>query len=217
MIRLVIHSSCVLRGELLAGMLSQCCSLAMVEVCDHLDATLASIDQLRPDLLLLDCDAWADGCERAVGHLLTLRPEARYLLLSSDPRHDPLRHQWPQALLHPPGADLTWQTLLDALNSLNDSMPDPTLAPPLPDAACFEALCPREQRVLDLLGTGLGSREIALRLGLSLQTVETYRKSLSAKLGVSGARLVRVAVLSRCVRFQRHSAVVGQAWRHRLG
>jgi hypothetical protein len=33
---------------------------------------------------------------------------------------------------------------------------------------------------------------------LCLNTVETYRKTISAKLGLSGVELVRAAVLHRC-------------------
>lgn len=50
-----------------------------------------------------------------------------------------------------------------------------------------------------LVGRGLLNKEIAHELGLSLQTVETYRKTLAQKLGISGAELVRAASLHRCV------------------
>ena len=39
---------------------------------------------------------------------------------------------------------------------------------------------------------------IVQRLGLSLSSVETYRKTIASKLGVSGPELVRLAVLLRC-------------------
>ena len=60
-------------------------------------------------------------------------------------------------------------------------------------------LTPRELRVFLLVGRGLLNKEIAHELGLSIQTVETYRKALSHKLGISGAELVRAASLHRCV------------------
>ena len=41
------------------------------------------------------------------------------------------------------------------------------------------------------------NKQIAQELGLSVATVETYRKSISAKLGLSGAELVRAAALMR--------------------
>jgi len=45
------------------------------------------------------------------------------------------------------------------------------------------------------------NKEIAARLDLSVATVETYRKGVAAKLGVSGAELVRIATLYRCLRW----------------
>jgi DNA-binding CsgD family transcriptional regulator len=42
-------------------------------------------------------------------------------------------------------------------------------------------------QVFQLLGSGLGSREIAAHLNLSIKTIETYREHLKRKLGVQTA------------------------------
>ncbi len=56
-------------------------------------------------------------------------------------------------------------------------------------------LSDRELEVFTLIGRGLGTREIAERLGLSVKTVETYREHLKEKLALgSGAELTRRAV-----------------------
>jgi len=52
--------------------------------------------------------------------------------------------------------------------------------------------------LLEALGRGLVNKEIALELSLTVATVETYRKSVASKLGVSGSELVRIATLYRC-------------------
>jgi DNA-binding NarL/FixJ family response regulator len=62
-------------------------------------------------------------------------------------------------------------------------------------------LSPREQRVIEALGRGLLNKEIAVELNLSLATVETYRKGVASKLGISGSELVRIATLYRCWRW----------------
>ncbi len=67
----------------------------------------------------------------------------------------------------------------------------------LPQLQAIQRLSPREQRLLQELGCGLLNKEIAARLRLSVATVETYRKGVAAKRGVSGAELVRLAVLAR--------------------
>jgi DNA-binding NarL/FixJ family response regulator len=79
------------------------------------------------------------------------------------------------------------------------------LSLPALSAACDQQLSaiarlqPREQRLLRELGCGLLNKEIAARLGLSVATVETYRKQVAAKLGISGAELVRLATLYRAI------------------
>jgi DNA-binding NarL/FixJ family response regulator len=55
----------------------------------------------------------------------------------------------------------------------------------------------REWEVFVALGEGLSNKELAKALGMSTRTVETHRKSISRKLGMSGAALVRLAVLER--------------------
>lgn len=61
-------------------------------------------------------------------------------------------------------------------------------------------LSEREQQVLRLLAEGLRNREIAERLGVSVKTVETYRRRLMQKLGCASlADLIRYAVREKLV------------------
>ena len=55
----------------------------------------------------------------------------------------------------------------------------------------------REWQLFVALGDGLSNKELGVRLGISTRTVETHRKAIARKLGVSGAALVRLAVLQR--------------------
>jgi DNA-binding NarL/FixJ family response regulator len=60
----------------------------------------------------------------------------------------------------------------------------------------LDALSNRELEVFRLIGLGLKKADIAVRLNLSPNTVETYRVNLKSKLGVtSGAELHRLAFL----------------------
>lgn len=53
----------------------------------------------------------------------------------------------------------------------------------------------RELEVFDLIGRGIGTREIAERLGIAFKTVETYRENIKEKLVIeSGPELARRAV-----------------------
>lgn len=59
----------------------------------------------------------------------------------------------------------------------------------------LEILRPREADVFRLIGQGLKTTDIGRQLGIAKSTVETYRKGIAAKLGASGAELVRLATL----------------------
>jgi len=63
------------------------------------------------------------------------------------------------------------------------------------DAVAVESLTPRELEVLELLADGLPNRQIALRLGMSPETVKFHVAQISGKLGVSNrTEAVRVAI-----------------------
>lgn len=69
----------------------------------------------------------------------------------------------------------------------------------VPERGAWEslaALSDRELEVFRLIGLGLKKTEIAVKLNLSPNTIETYRMNLKSKLGItSGAELHRVAFL----------------------
>ena len=57
-----------------------------------------------------------------------------------------------------------------------------------------DQLSNRELQVLELIGNGLGTAEIAARMGLSVKTVETYRQRIRQKLSLkNGAALASFA------------------------
>ena len=68
-------------------------------------------------------------------------------------------------------------------------------------AGTVESLSDREIQVLELIGSGVGSSEIAKRLNLSVKTVESHREHIKTKLGLRRApELVQYAynwVMSR--------------------
>jgi DNA-binding NarL/FixJ family response regulator len=66
--------------------------------------------------------------------------------------------------------------LLRSLAARSGSAARPTDSP-------MEVLTDRELEVFGLFGSGLGTKEIAIRLGLSAKTVETHRALLKEKLG----------------------------------
>ena len=58
---------------------------------------------------------------------------------------------------------------------------------PRPPKNGTEPLSDRELHVLELLGVGMSTREIAVSLSLSFKTIETHRENIKRKLNIRGA------------------------------
>ena len=189
-------------AQSIGGVLSEVAGLRILGVCASVADAEALIRRSPPRLLVLDV-ALADAAYRdLVALLLRLRPDAELLFLAAlaaqfQPPDDlapitigvvdktqswdallvPLQHWMHRSGFHPQGELPGCQHQLDF----------------------SRRLCPRERRLLRELGCGLLNKQIASRLDLSVATVETYRKNVAAKLGVSGAELVRLATLYRAL------------------
>jgi|SRR5215831_995979 len=59
-------------------------------------------------------------------------------------------------------------------------------------ATSLEGLTNREMHIFQLLGSGLGTRQIAASLGLSVKTIESHRENIKHKLHLGSSRELRV-------------------------
>jgi DNA-binding NarL/FixJ family response regulator len=53
----------------------------------------------------------------------------------------------------------------------------------------------REREILALIGRGYSTKQITHELGITQRTVETHRRNICSKLGLSGAALIHQATL----------------------
>lgn len=62
----------------------------------------------------------------------------------------------------------------------------------------MKPLTPTEKHILDLVGQGMSSVEIAVAMNLSEHTVESHRRNMLAKFGAkNAAEMVKKAIYSR--------------------
>jgi DNA-binding NarL/FixJ family response regulator len=185
-------------GQSIAGVLSELAGLVVLGVCASVAEACALIRQSPPQLLVLDVELGAENYRDAADLHLQLSPRGVLLFVTA------LASQFT-----PPG-DLAERTIavVDKAEPFDEllvvlkrwwlnSQQQSALPGCLQQLQAIQLLAPREQRLLQELGCGLLNKEIAARLQLSVATVETYRKGVAAKLGVSGHELVRLAVLAR--------------------
>lgn len=179
---------------------------ALLETFDDIDvvATLSNgqeaVDQvelLRPDVILLDLNMPVLGGLTATEILLERAPDTRILILSM--------HDTPEyittALAH--GAmgyvlkDAPTEEVRIAIDHVMDgkrylcNRASGSLTP----QSGAEVLTSREQTILLQLARGLSNKQVGEVLGISVRTVETHRKNIKRKLGISStAGLTRYAM-----------------------
>jgi DNA-binding NarL/FixJ family response regulator len=188
-------------GQAVGGLLAEHCCLELVGVFSSLAQAIAFIDHSPPDLLLLDvhCESeqgqtWQD----AAAALHQRNPDGRLIVITdvSEQFVPPLELE--PILLGIVDKHHDWDDLVRMVIRMQEARPRRSHMSNPQWRLQVDQLAPRELRVFQALGRGLLNKEIAQDLGLSVHTVETYRKHISAKLSLSGAELIRAATLHRC-------------------
>lgn len=187
-------------AQAIAGVLSEVAGLNVVAVCASVAEACAVIQCSPPRLLVLDVELGGEGYRVAADLLLQRNPEAELLFVTALASQFQVPEDLAPITIAVVDKADAWDQLLAVLRGwwrqreLRFELAFPGCDQQL---KAIQLLTPREQRLLRELGCGLLNKEIAARLNLSIATVETYRKGVAAKLGVSGAELVRLATIYR--------------------
>ncbi|MBE1282384.1 MAG: response regulator [Rhodobacteraceae bacterium] len=173
-----------------------------IDVVGTLGSGRAAVDQapsLNPDVVLMDLNMPDLGGLSATEILLETMPDTRVLILSM--------HDSPEyistALSHGAMGYVLKDVPTDEIKLAIDTVmagkqylctgAEGSLKPKDQDAR--EALTTREQTILLELAQGKSNKEVALALDISVRTVETHRKNIKRKLGISStAGLTRYAL-----------------------
>ncbi len=194
--------------DALASLLGEFDGFVVVGTASNGQQALNKMDQLRPDIVIMDIAMPVMNGLEALQRLKSLFPEVSTIVLSmhDDPEHvysalqagargyllkdcagreltDAIRtvHEGHLYLAH----SLTGQVVEDYLHLKNRQ--------PLDNA--IDKLSAREREVLRLQAEGVSTRDIAKELHLSPKTVETYRYRLKEKLDIhDNAGLVKFAI-----------------------
>lgn len=192
--------------QLLVGMLRTIPEIHLAAVAQGVEEAIHTCRSLPVDLVILDLILPdGDGLD-VLRDVAARRPDVDCIVLSSAVAD----FSCPQSLLrHMRGIVDKTQTyerlaavIADVVHSRGGAAPG-RVAGADPRAL----LRPRELEVFQLVGQGLKTADIAERLGISRNTVETHRKNLAAKLNASGAELVRLAAIHNQTSLPRRDSV----------
>jgi two-component system NarL family response regulator len=157
------------------------------------------VEELAPDVILLDLNMPGVGGLSATEMVLEKRPNTRILVLSM---HDSPEYI-SSALSHGAMGYVLKDVPTDEIKRAIDLVMEGqrylctgakgSLAPL--ERPSREQLTNREQMILLQLAQGKSNKEVAIALDISVRTVETHRKNIKRKLGISStAGLTRYAL-----------------------
>jgi DNA-binding NarL/FixJ family response regulator len=171
------------------------------------DDAIREIESVTPDLIIADISLkHSDGID-LVRHVNKHHPHIPVLVLSM---HD--EYLYAQRALHAGAKGYimkqeAMESVVEAIHHvlagkvyLNDSVKEHILSnitgtSYIRKKSPVDRLTDREMQVFKLIGKGYSSREIAVRLFLSIKTIGTYRERIKTKLNLKHANeLVRCAV-----------------------
>jgi DNA-binding NarL/FixJ family response regulator len=146
---------------------------------------VAAYLRLRPDITLMDMRMPEMSGPEAMSQIRAQDPEARFIVLTSfDSRSDVELALASGAL----GFLLKSSSAEEVMSAIHrvyagGGALDPRLLKQVPHQGSTPGLSPREIEVLERVALGLGNKQIADDLGLSLSTVKAYLDQARTKLG----------------------------------
>jgi len=173
------------------------------------EEALALAEKLTPDVVLLDISMPViSGLEAAVEFRRRM-PQVRVLILTMHEDREYILKMVQSGVAGYVLKDVAAEELILAIQTVHQRgtyfssgasqilfsqfSPDEVQAP--------DGLTPREETVLKLLAEGLGNKEIARKLEISVRTVEAHRQKIKQKLNIStSAGLIRYAIDQKLVK-----------------
>ncbi|GAB2864232.1 response regulator [Lentzea nigeriaca] len=207
MIRLLIVDDQAAVRDGLAVMLDLDPDITVVGTAVNGREAVAAVEELGPDVVLMDLNMPVMGGAEATGVLRASHPDLPVVVLTTFDDDDSILAALRAGARGYLTKDADRTTIIQAVRAAHagNAILDPTVQSRLLDLASRQPveqpavdLTAREREVLELIGEGLRNPEIARRLFISEATVKTHINNLFAKAGLhSRADAVRLALKLR--------------------
>ena len=198
-IRIIIVDDHPMVAEGIQAILETYDDLEIIAVLNNGQDAIDRVEDLAPDVILLDLNMPGVNGLSATEIILERRPQTRILILSM--------HDSPEyistALNHGAKGYLLKDVPTDEIKTAIETVMEGgeylctgargSLKPRIADGR--EPLTSREQQILLELAQGKSNKDVGQSLDISVRTVETHRKNIKRKLGISStAGLTRYAM-----------------------
>ncbi len=171
------------------------------------DELLAQLEKIRCDLVVLDISMpRLDGIS-ALSEMKSRFPKIKVLMLTMQKDHEHFKLAMSQGASGYILKDDAFEQLVMAIKMISrgNSFFSPSVTNLVTDrfvrslddsqSPSLKVLTPREQDVLRQISSGLSNKKIAVKLKISVRTVETHRFNLMEKLGIKSlAALIKFAL-----------------------
>ncbi len=171
----------------MATVVNQQPDMAIAAEADGGPRALELFRQHRPDVVLMDLRLRGDSGTRVTHAIRAEFPMARVLVISNYDGDEDIHQALAAGAMGYLFKSVVEDELVDAIREVNSGrryLPK-SVAARLDENRAGVHLTRREDEILELLGKGLGNRELGQVLGVSEDTIKTHLKSLFRKLDVS--------------------------------
>lgn len=197
--RVVIVDDHPMVAEGIRAILEDHGGIDVVGTCNTGRAVINDLDALAPDVILMDLNMPEMGGLMATEMVLERRPETRVLILSMHDNPEYIASALNHGAMGYVLKDVPTEQIARAIETVMGGErylctgAEGAIAPKPP--AEESPLTGREQTILLQLAQGASNKDVAQALDISVRTVETHRKNIKRKLGISStAGLTRYAL-----------------------
>jgi two-component system NarL family response regulator len=198
-IRVLIVDDHPMVAEGIQSILESYDDIEVVGIPSNGEEAVAQARALNPDVILMDLNMPKLGGLSATEIILEEAPKTRILILSMHDSPDYISSALSHGAMGYVLKDVPTEEIRQAIDAVMSGETylctgaEGSLKPK--DNPDREALTGREQTILLELAQGKSNKDVALALDISVRTVETHRKNIKRKLGISStAGLTRYAL-----------------------
>ena len=180
---LIVEEHALIRAAL-GTLIGATTGLTVVAEAKSMSEALTVARSIRPEAILVGASLLRDVNSETTGALHAALPDSCIFVVGGDGETSPVLANAVRCLPRDAGIN---ELCADVSKRFGIRCDDCGLQALCPVARAVTALSRREQQVAVRVAAGLTSKQIASMLGLAIRTVNTYRESLSRKLGASSA------------------------------